>query len=204
LDAISKYKGGREPLRVRIPEHYDDDNAMNNDDDDDEDYRRNSGGGGGGGSKSKGGGRYNDDDDDDDDYNPDDVLDDEDEDMYNRFNSGAKLSVMEDTITDLVDALKEAGYERSDIKPLTMKLTTSGKEISTKDWVLQQADKDAAVESVLLGHVGSLDHIVQCLHYDMVWKPKIDLSAEQDDDDDDKAKDDDEEDKNSNKLLNKY
>ena len=174
LDAISKYKGGKEPLKVRIPEHYDDTDVNTEEDDEQEDYGR---GGGGGGGKKKKGGAYDDDDDDDDmdygDYNAeDDDLADEDDDMYNQLNAKGKISVMEDTIHELIDILKENGYERSDIKAMTMKETKTNKEIATKDWVLQQADKDPVVESVLLGYVGALEHIVQCLHYDMVWNAR--------------------------------
>jgi hypothetical protein len=159
LNAISKYKGGKEPLKVRVPEHYDEETLDEEEDyDNDDRYGR-------GGNKKK-----NQFDDDDDDYNPDeddDVLDDED--MYGQMRN-TKASVMEDTINELVSDLKEEGYERSDIKPYTMKLLSNGHEVSTKDWVLKQADKNPTYESVLLGHVGALEHIVQCLHYDMVWK----------------------------------
>jgi hypothetical protein len=192
LDAISKYKGGKEPLKVRVPEHYDDTEVGA--DEDEDDYR---GGGKGGG---KGSGRYDDDDDDDyGGYNPEDD-DDMDDDMYNQMGPGSKMSVMEDTINELVDTLKTSGYERSDIKALTMKETSTNKEISTKDWVLQQADKDPSVESVLLGHVGALDHIVQCLHYDMVWKPKVESKVDVDGGDDDDDDDDDDKEEHTKKV----
>ena len=184
---IAKYKGGKEPLKVRIPEHYDDEEV--NMDEDEDDYSGGGGGGRGGGGKRGYG------DDDDDDYMPGGGDDDDDgmgddDDMYNRMNAGGRMSIMEDTINELVELLKENGYVRSDIKALTMKETSTNKEIPTKDWVLQAADKDPTVESVLLGHVGALDHIVQCLHYDMVWKAKAttvddDLMDKDDDDDDD-------------------
>ena len=168
LGNLSKYKGGREPLKVRVPEHYDDTKM----DDEDEDYG--------------GGGKY---DDDDEDYGnmgpygrqgmPDD------DDDYNLGTS--KVTIMEDTVNDLITTLKASGYERSDVKPLTMRSAEAG-EISTKEWVLKQADEDPGIESVLLGHVGALDHIVQCLHYDMVWKRRdmnTDIVGGDDEDDDD-------------------
>ena len=98
---------------------------------------------------------------------------------------------MEGTIRELVNSLKTSGYERSDIKAFTMKEKSTIKEILTKDWVLKQAEEDQSVESVLLGYVGALDHIVQCLHYDMVWKTNMN----DDNNDPDMGDDDDDSDK---------
>jgi hypothetical protein len=42
--------------------------------------------------------------------------------------------------------------------------------IATKTWVLQQASRSMTLQSILLQHVGILDHIVFALHTDSVWK----------------------------------
>jgi hypothetical protein len=164
LGNLQKYKGGKVPLKVRVPELYDDQKMDGDDEDDDEGYK------------------YNEGDDDEDDYSYD-------RDAEDDFGGGSRTSVMEDTIVDLVSTLKALGFERSDVKPLTLR--QGGKEVATKEWVLQQAEKNPSLETVLLGHVGALDHVVQCLHYDMVWKvPQEDPAAgnNEEEDDDDKRK----------------
>ena len=124
LGDITKYKGGKEPLRVRVRSLYDE-TFMND--------------------KGK--------------PHDDEYLD-----------NDISSSIIIDTIDRLVLALKKSGYERSDSKVLAMTQKSTKTEILTKDWVLRQAEKDLILESVLLNLTASLDHIVHCLHYDMVWK----------------------------------
>jgi hypothetical protein len=42
--------------------------------------------------------------------------------------------------------------------------------IPTRDWILQEAAHDPALQRTLLNKVGALDHIVQCLHMPFVWE----------------------------------
>jgi hypothetical protein len=85
---------------------------------------------------------------------------------------------MKDVIRSLVLNCKLAGTVRSGIKPLYLK--TGKVEISTKEWILKEADKDPNLQSIILRQAGALDHLVQCVHYDIVWKrlkdedPKVD------------------------------
>ena len=104
-------------------------------------------------------------------YDPDEEEygNDDEEDLYGG-GEGTRKNKMESNIRELVVILKDTGYVRSDGKQFTLKSTADNSEISTKEWVLSQVQDDDSLESLLLGNVGALDHIVQCLHYDMVWK----------------------------------
>jgi hypothetical protein len=42
--------------------------------------------------------------------------------------------------------------------------------ISTKQWIIEQAEKDDFLASLLLSRPGALRHLVQCVHWDRVWK----------------------------------
>lgn len=42
--------------------------------------------------------------------------------------------------------------------------------ISTKEWIIQQAEKDDFLASLLLSRPGALRHLVQCVHWDRLWK----------------------------------
>ena len=93
---------------------------------------------------------------------PELVLDDDDD-----WFVSTKPIILADTIRGLVKELKAQGYERSSDTPMTM-LNTQG-PIATKDWILQQGEANPHVATVLLGHIGALDHMVECLHYNCVW-----------------------------------
>jgi hypothetical protein len=84
------------------------------------------------------------------------------------FNQGFVDNPLENAICDLVDVLKEEGFKRSSDKPFTF-VIDSGIEISTKEWVLKRARPQTILRSLILGQVGALDHIVESLHYDIVW-----------------------------------
>lgn len=93
------------------------------------------------------------------------------DDIMNASDHESRTMKIELTIKELVSDLKQSGYVRSEKNEFYLKSTTDNNELSTKSWVLKRAQNDdPLLESLILGHVGALDHIVQCLHYDMVWK----------------------------------
>jgi hypothetical protein len=120
LKDIEKYKGGKIPLKIRIPDCYDDTPLPPG-------------------------------------YLNDIVSDEEEDNGY-----------IGDTIKGLVAALKVSGYTRSNIKQFTVE--NAHHDILTRDWLLERAEHDQKLKSILLGYVGALDHIVEFLHVDFVWK----------------------------------
>lgn len=76
------------------------------------------------------------------------------------------------TIKELVDIIKLDGYQRSNMKQLTLQHKQDKIEINTKQWVLQYADNHPPIQSMILRNVGALDHIVEMIHYDFVWNYK--------------------------------
>lgn len=52
--------------------------------------------------------------------------------------------------------------ETSDIDEMTI--------ISTKQWIIEHAGKDEFLASLLMSRPGALKHLVQCIHWDVVWK----------------------------------
>ena len=122
LKDILKYRGGKKPLKLRVPEYYDDTPL------------------------------------------PEGYVDDPAEQNDTQEDQG----YMGDMIKGLVSALKLSGYSRSDVKQNTMR--NSNGEIATVDWILQRAEEDRKLKSMLLGNAGALEHLVEYLHYDFVWK----------------------------------
>jgi hypothetical protein len=167
---LAKYRGSTEPVPIRVPEVYDED-GYNYEDDEDEDNEA-----------------YNDQDDDDNDY------------RYAPAISNA-ASTMKSTIFALVARLQAQGYTRCpDGTPLTLFHAATGKKISTATWILSQAMENSdsvatveeevdgtldpeALETLLLGHVGALQHMAQCLDYDLVWQPRRPVVDHDDDPD---------------------
>jgi len=98
-----------------------------------------------------------------DDYGEDDDLD---------YDGGDDLDYdggeLSSTIRELVKTLKSEGYTRS-TDQLELK-SKDGGQISTKEWVLNQANGNGFFQGMLLSKVGGLDHIVQCLHFDFLWE----------------------------------
>jgi hypothetical protein len=148
---MQQYRGGKTVLKVRVPFHYDDTPMGQNDSDDDESYGL-----------------------------------DDDEKSTRRKNEDADLDLasvlLEATIKKLVTSLKESNYVRSDgvmygeyeTKTLyTLTNTETNKKIMTKDFVMEQAEKDSDLARLLLALIGSLDHIVKCIHYDLLWEHEV-------------------------------
>jgi hypothetical protein len=144
--AMQKYRAGKTILKVRVPEHYDD--TPIGEEPDDEHYDID------GNNTNK----YGD--------IPDDELD-------------LSSIILRGTIQKLVSKLKETNYIRSDgviygekdtTVVYTITNTKTQEKIMTKDWVMQQADKDNELARLLIAIVGSLDHIVKCIHYDILWE----------------------------------
>mmetsp|Transcript_30239 Transcript_30239/g.49962 ORF Transcript_30239/g.49962 Transcript_30239/m.49962 type:complete len:135 (+) Transcript_30239:608-1012(+) len=65
---------------------------------------------------------------------------------------------MGEIIFDFVVILKEGGGVRH---PDGMLQFSDGSTTSTREWVLQQAEKDVELQKKLIDTVGALDHIVQ-------------------------------------------
>jgi hypothetical protein len=122
LTDILEYRGGRIPLKIRVPECYDETPLPEG-------------------------------------YMDDSVHLDETEEEEGYWG---------DLIQALITALKASGYTRSEVKRDTME--NSVHEIRTVDWVLQRAEEDPKLQSMLLGNVGALDHLVEYLNYDFVWQ----------------------------------
>jgi hypothetical protein len=172
IQDLSKYRSSSEPVPIRVPDVYDEDgyNYADDEDEDDESYK------------------YKGDEDDDD--------DDDDEYRYGEPKSyNAAANQMKRTIYALVQRLQAQGYTRCpDGTPLTLFHTATGKKVSTATWILSQAMENSTndiatieddddtldpetLETLLLGHVGALQHMAQCLDYDKVWQPRNDDSA---------------------------
>ena len=73
-------------------------------------------------------------------------------------------------IRSLLKQLKENGYIRSKIKPMSLHNIQSKDEILTKVWVLRECNKSDKLRSTILRNANAFNHIVQCLHYDFLWK----------------------------------
>jgi hypothetical protein len=110
----------------------------------------------------------------------DDELDEEEEeadddrrDTVKRTPKAAQAShtSIERVIRDLADILQSKGYQRSPIKAFTMQ-DFHQQTIPTQRWVLKEAEQDTMLRSILLSNAGALKHIVHCLHYDSLWRPK--------------------------------
>jgi hypothetical protein len=80
---------------------------------------------------------------------------------------------MELAIWGLYSELRRQGYVQHDIG--TMIRAGKGNEestlISTREWILLLAETNTALEDLLLSQPGALDHLVECVHCDLVWRP---------------------------------
>jgi hypothetical protein len=94
---------------------------------------------------------------------------DEDYDGDGNDNNADENDEMQETIERLVGTLKGSGHVR--VSNDTLKVGNSSHEtVPTREWVLAQAASDTALRDLLLSHVCGLDHIVQCLHFDILWE----------------------------------
>jgi hypothetical protein len=158
LEDLQPYKGGAKPLCVRIPAYYDDleigggndytEHDHNVDFDNDELYEYPGFSPDGAGS---------------------DVSSPQDE--Y-RHVANPPQGSLERVIRNLLETLQSHGYERSDIKAFTLR-DANDQNISTKEWVMKEAEKDTVLTSIILGNAGALQHMVHCLHYDVLWNKKV-------------------------------
>lgn len=88
---------------------------------------------------------------------------------------------MKQVVDALILTCKLSDMTRSKVRPYHMQLSNK-KEISTKQWLLNEAENDQLLKSIILREAGTLDHIVQCLHFDFTWRklkdvdPKVDPS----------------------------
>ena len=80
--------------------------------------------------------------------------------------------VMERTIRELHNQLRQRGYVRSNTSAMTLRNTHNDEIIGTKQWVLQECKTSTQLRSAVLKSTNALSHIVQCLHYDFLWKRK--------------------------------
>jgi hypothetical protein len=87
--------------------------------------------------------------------------------IVNDYNS----SLISTTIQALVILIKYDGYTRSDIKHHVLVRTRGdGSELSTRQYILHRAAHDDTLRSVILNHTHVLDHMIELIHYDFVWK----------------------------------
>lgn len=90
---------------------------------------------------------------------------------------------MNEVVRALILVCKLNDMTRSRVKPYHLQYSDQ-KEILTKQWVLDEAQNDALLRSILLRKPGTLDHIVECLHFDFTWRklkdvdPKVNPSKE--------------------------
>ena len=78
---------------------------------------------------------------------------------------------IEQLIRTLQKKLKEKGYTRSTIKMMTMYHIQNRDEISTREWVLQECETSTPLlRAIIIGRTNAVHHIVQCLHYDFLWR----------------------------------
>ena len=66
------------------------------------------------------------------------------------------------TLDNIRNNSESKKQEYSDIDDMTI--------ISTKQWIIEQTGKDDFLASLLMSRPGTLKHLVQCLHWDRVWK----------------------------------
>jgi hypothetical protein len=82
------------------------------------------------------------------------------------FGPMLKQKELKHTVERLVGNLKDARYERA---PNDSVKDHTGVTTTTRDWVLAQAARDTELRTVLLSQPRALKHIVQCLHFDLLW-----------------------------------
>jgi len=102
---------------------------------------------------------FGDDSDDDDAFKYDDDVGDDDNDLG-----------FSNKIRELVTDLKTEGWSRPSNETGNLEKAEGGESgKSCKGWVLERAQTDQELQSLLLSQPGALDHIVQCLGYEFVW-----------------------------------
>jgi hypothetical protein len=89
---------------------------------------------------------------------------------HSRTTTSSPEYVMEKLIRSLLKHLREDRYVRSKIKPSTLHNIDTQDEVFTKEWVLRQCNTSDQLRAAILGNANAVNHIVQCLHYDFLWK----------------------------------
>ena len=115
---------------------------------------------------------FSDDDDDDDHKKKNDLMKDQKNDdvtMLRNIDRTSPEYFMEQLVRGLMKQLKESGYARSTIKPMTLFNARNNEEIFTKEWVQRECNTSTKLRSTILGRANAFHHIVQCLHYDFLW-----------------------------------
>jgi len=125
---------------------------------------------------------YDDDDDEYSRYNPDDDYGDykDGEDVTKKRDNSPP---MRECIGKLIAELKFNGYER--LEANTLQKASTGETILTKEYILKKASDDEELLSLLVDNIGALDHVVQWIHFDMVWN-NVEIDDDKDDDDGEK------------------
>jgi hypothetical protein len=85
---------------------------------------------------------------------------------------------MKEVIEALVLTCKLTDTTRSKVKPYHLQCGKT--EISTKQWILNEAENDKLLRTIILHRPGTLDHMVQCLHFDMTWRKVKDIDPKAD------------------------
>ena len=81
-----------------------------------------------------------------------------------------KMNFLGLSIKAMVLLLKHEGYVRSDIKQYVLvRRDNDVEEISTRNYILNRANEDSHLKSILLNHVDALQHMIEFIHYDFVW-----------------------------------
>lgn len=137
---------GKRAVPVRVPDMFsnDDDSAFNQDFDGDGDEG---------------------------DYNEEDYMRDPDEEPHPGMmdDDDDYLGIdVQDTVHRLVATMKKGKYI---VSPKSFQLKSpSGEVLSTRDYLLKVADTDEELRNVLVGKIGAMDHIINCIHYPFLWK----------------------------------
>lgn len=96
--------------------------------------------------------------------------------MRKRAERDASLMLQKQTrvaIENLAQRLHESGHVR--VSNDTLNDPQQNRTITTRDWVLAQVARDQRLRSLILSQPRCLQHIVQCLHWEMLWKePRYD------------------------------
>ena len=153
INDVLKYRGGKIPFKIRLPQFYDDTPLPDN-------------------------------------YLEDIVFDRRTTNMAYYDKTTYQMSLIGTSIKAMILLMKYDGYERSDIKQYVLVHANNnnnknnnnnnningnimnggnGEEISTRDYILQRANNDPELQSILLNHVNALSHMIEFIHYDFVW-----------------------------------
>ena len=89
---------------------------------------------------------------------------------YNTSDTIGAEYLMERLIRSLMKQLRENGYIRSNVKAMALHNIKSKYDVLTKEWVLRECNTSDELRAAILGNANALNHIVQCLHYDILWK----------------------------------